>query len=1349
MRGDPTCSCFAFIPSTCTTLELTNNGAVETHTFSMASAGAPWSVQGTGVTHTGNVDDSNIDVTVPTAATAIITRAYDYACEIGSTGYLTLDEAFGAIPAATPTTIKILKNIDHTGAVNLVNKNITIDLNSYIVNISTNVIAETALVVNGGSLSLSGNGELNVSGLSHGVNVVNNGSATVTSASVSSSSGGNAAAVGTGGDLLLLGDAIANGPYDCAVHASFNGSITVNGNAQSVWLAASADQNGSVYIKGNAVATAPGTDGAGAFSFSGGSITIDGTISSSRYIVVGSTVKGVSHVTEPTTKVGYYTYTDGTNTVWVKDDGSLVTKLQTPTGLTWDTSEAGKIIARWDAVPNAGSYYVYLYMSEFGTWSIQALTNTNSRNFAANIEGISGVYSFRVEALPVGGSSIYTKSDLSAKNGNYTYTAPVCAIGSVKYTTLDDALAAVPNSTATIIRLLDDVTHTSPILINNKDITFDISDYSLLIDTSSILNSKALLIENSGKVNYIGNNSFICKGYSYGVYIDGGEANLKSVIGLDSNVDSYGAYVGNGGILTLAESATGSACGAGAFGGSTITIAGDATATAAVPYTSNGARAHEGSIITIAGQACGNDRGIYVTGSGSKITVGSILLRTIPIPHARVAIQVESSGQAFVLGDCSLSDGGQTAVFVSSLGEVTIDGVINNNGAKYIVIYTSEFSGAPTERTQPTTKSGYHTYSTENGTVWVKDTVPSIPVVTPGAPLSFMATAGDSQVSLSWTAPADDGGAPIIRYEVSNDNGVTWTTANSNTGHTFTGLINGTGYTFKVRAVNSAGNGAEATTSAIPAEVNNGSNNGNGGNNGSGSNNNGNNGAGSSGNASAPTQTETTNVDNRPDVPTTTTLGLTVKQGNYHNAYVINRKMLWDVINMAMAEAGQSEHQKYAVSVILAGNESEKDSISIEIDQAAISLMLSSGVNSIEINTGFFSFSMDATTIRELLSRAQGDIIFDITPVYDLADELRAIIGERPVFNLTIKDSTGMVITDYGQTGIKCAIKYTPDSSEMTANLYAVKLIDGKPEWIDMSGYNNGRIIFFSKDEAIYGVGYRAPSVEIKDIVKHWAKSSIDFVLSRQLIKAVTKDSFAPKKLITKEEFIVALAKLAGVKADEYEKSSFSDIDIDSPDLSYIEWAINKGVVQGTSNIEFGSDKPISREQLALILYNFAKAINLTLPVTREAVSFADEAKISSKALAAVKALQQAGIMSSRMNGDFEPQLKVSRGELAAILQRLIMLIIDESSLRGWVQNDVGQWQYIDNYGKDVTGWLSTTDGSIYWFDDTSIMAMSKWVFIDDKWYYFCKDGRLATNTVIGFYKVGADGDSVIIGLSK
>jgi hypothetical protein len=86
----------------------------------------------------------------------------------------------------------------------------------------------------------------------------------------------------------------------------------------------------------------------------------------------------------------------------------------------------------------------------------------------------------------------------------------------------------------------------------------------------------------------------------------------------------------------------------------------------------------------------------------------------------------------------------------------------------------------------------------------------------PGVPTEVEVTQGDSQATLTWTAPADDGGAAITGYKVSKDGGTTWETASGTYTHTFTGLTNGQEYDFQVRAVNRVGDGPEEEVSATP-----------------------------------------------------------------------------------------------------------------------------------------------------------------------------------------------------------------------------------------------------------------------------------------------------------------------------------------------------------------------------------------------------------------------------------------------------------------------------------------------------------------------------------------------------
>jgi hypothetical protein len=89
-------------------------------------------------------------------------------------------------------------------------------------------------------------------------------------------------------------------------------------------------------------------------------------------------------------------------------------------------------------------------------------------------------------------------------------------------------------------------------------------------------------------------------------------------------------------------------------------------------------------------------------------------------------------------------------------------------------------------------------------------------VAPPGAPANVAATAGNAGAQLSWTPPASDGGSPVTNYVITpyvGAVGQATTAAGAATAATVNGLMNGTTYTFTVRAANTAGVGPESAAS--------------------------------------------------------------------------------------------------------------------------------------------------------------------------------------------------------------------------------------------------------------------------------------------------------------------------------------------------------------------------------------------------------------------------------------------------------------------------------------------------------------------------------------------------------
>ena len=218
-----------------------------------------------------------------------------------------------------------------------------------------------------------------------------------------------------------------------------------------------------------------------------------------------------------------------------------------------------------------------------------------------------------------------------------------------------------------------------------------------------------------------------------------------------------------------------------------------------------------------------------------------------------------------------------------------------------------------------------------------------------------------------------------------------------------------------------------------------------------------------------------------------------------------------------------------------------------------------------------------------------------------------------------------------------------------------------------------------------------------------------------------------------------APGRLEGIDPAGYRTGKFTDVPADARYAPYVNWAADKGIMGGTGETTFSPDSTVTREQMAVILEKCSKQTGYTLPKTLGAVTYADSAQIGADAKEAVKALQQAGILTSKDGNRFDPKGTATRAEAASALQRLVETMIDPQTANGWAKNDSGQYSYYQN-GAALTGWLRDKD-KWYWLDkEDGKMFSGGWKQIGGKWYYFYADGSMAADTTVDGYPVGSDG---------
>jgi glucan-binding YG repeat protein len=548
-------------------------------------------------------------------------------------------------------------------------------------------------------------------------------------------------------------------------------------------------------------------------------------------------------------------------------------------------------------------------------------------------------------------------------------------------------------------------------------------------------------------------------------------------------------------------------------------------------------------------------------------------------------------------------------------------------------------------------------------------------------------------------------------------------------------------------------------------------------------------GGGGSSSGENSTTTTTTAPGKTPDQPVTAAVSVTATAGKNGTASVaIPEKSVTDAIAKAKADAkaqGKTANgTTVALNIIMPKGAT---SLMANLTHNSLNSLVSAGGTSLELNGSPVKVTFDAKALAEIQKQSSGNISINIVPNAKLSSAAKTMIGTRPVYDMTVnytKSGKNATVTSFGGGTATVSIPYTLGKKEAVGGLYAVYMDEkGNATRIVGSVYdtNSSCVIFTTTHFSRYGVGYTAPSAKFTDISSHWAKESIDYVVGRGLLSGTSETTFTPNSAMTQGMLVTALGRLANVDTKAYTTSSFTDVKADSTFRPYIEWAYKKGIVQGTGNGKFEADRAVTREEIAVIFSNYAKATGYTLPVTRTATAYADASSIGSAYKTAVTAMQQAGIVMGDTGNKFNPKASATRAEVSSMLSHYIKLTIDPDTAQGWAKNDAEQYLYYKD-GKALTGtqtidgvkYFFNTDGTLksgwvkdggnwrfysvnimligfwdidangnnktYYFTKDGIMVSGKWLEIDGKWYYFYAAGSLARSTKIDEYEVDVNG---------
>ena len=170
-----------------------------------------------------------------------------------------------------------------------------------------------------------------------------------------------------------------------------------------------------------------------------------------------------------------------------------------------------------------------------------------------------------------------------------------------------------------------------------------------------------------------------------------------------------------------------------------------------------------------------------------------------------------------------------------------------------------------------------------------------------------------------------------------------------------------------------------------------------------------------------------------------------------------------------------------------------------------------------------------------------------------------------------------------------------------------------------------------------------------------WYYSAVSYVTSKGLFNGTGNGKFSPNDSMTRDMIVTVLWRLDGEpKADE--PASFTDIAADKWYADAVAWGQANDIVNGIGHDLFAPGQEVTREQIAAMLYRYAKFKGYDVSVGEDTniISFNDYDQTSKWAVPAMQWAVGAGIINGDSKGNLNSTASATRAEVATMLQRFI-----------------------------------------------------------------------------------------------
>ena len=233
--------------------------------------------------------------------------------------------------------------------------------------------------------------------------------------------------------------------------------------------------------------------------------------------------------------------------------------------------------------------------------------------------------------------------------------------------------------------------------------------------------------------------------------------------------------------------------------------------------------------------------------------------------------------------------------------------------------------------------------------------------------------------------------------------------------------------------------------------------------------------------------------------------------------------------------------------------------------------------------------------------------------------------------------------------GKTVTLEVIPDQGYVLKSL-TVTDADGKS--LKLTQVSDSRYTFEMPGSAVTVEAVFAPKgLPFTDVSGHWALDAITYVYEHGMMNGISTTKFGPDVDLTRGMLVTILYRLENEPAAG--SCPFSDVAKNAYYADPIAWAAAHEIVTGYSETSFGPNDPLTREQLATMLYRYAqyKGYDVSVGEDTNILSYKDFDEIHTYAIPAMQWACGAGILQGS-SGALHPTATATRAQVATILMR-------------------------------------------------------------------------------------------------